>query len=52
LIGHAANYEPAFNKPLSEATEFRLLESRGDWILVRLPDGNEGWIEQRAAVVY
>lgn len=50
--GNAASYEPAFNKPLPEATEFRLVERRGDWLLVRLPDGNEAWIEDRAAVVY
>lgn len=50
--GNAANYEAAFNKPLPEATEFRLIERRGDWLLIRLPDNNEGWIEQRAAVVY
>lgn len=50
--GNATTYEPAFNKPLSEATEFRLIEPRGDWLLVRLPDGNEGWIEKRAAEVY
>ena len=50
--GNAASYEPAFNKPLPEATEFRLMERRGDWLLVRLPDGNEGWIEERAAVVF
>jgi hypothetical protein len=49
--GNAASYEPAFNKPLREATEFRLVERRGDWLLVRLPDGNEGWIEERSAVV-
>jgi hypothetical protein len=50
--GNATNYEPAFNKPLPEATEFRLVEHRGNWLLARLPDGNEGWIEKRAAVVY
>jgi hypothetical protein len=50
--GNSATYEPAFTKPLAEATEFRLLERRGDWLLVRLPDGNEAWIEDRAAVVY
>jgi hypothetical protein len=50
--GNSTTYEPAFTKPLSEATEFRLLERRGDWLLVRLSDGNEAWIEDRAAVVY
>jgi tetratricopeptide (TPR) repeat protein len=50
--GNAESYEPAFNKPLHEATEFQLVERRGDWLLVHLPDGNEGWIEDRDAVVY
>jgi hypothetical protein len=50
--GNSATYEPAFTKPLGEATEFRLLERRGDWLLVRLADGNEAWIEDRAAAVY
>lgn len=50
--GNAATYEPAFNNPLPESTEFRLVERRGNWLLIRLPDGNEGWIEDRAAVVY
>jgi tetratricopeptide (TPR) repeat protein len=50
--GNADNYEAAFNKPLRESTEFRMLERRGDWLLVRLPDGHEGWIPERAAIVY
>ena len=49
--GNGPNYEPAFKEPLGEATEFRLLEQRGDWLLIRLP-GGEGWIEQKAAVTY
>ncbi|MGD0517380.1 MAG: SH3 domain-containing protein [Thermoguttaceae bacterium] len=50
--GNAENYEPALNEKLSEGTEFRVLERRGDWLLIRLPGGQEGWIDQRAAVVY
>lgn len=50
--GNTASYEPAFNAPLPESTEFRLVERRGDWLLIRLPDGNEGWIENKSAVVY
>ncbi len=50
--GNGASYEPAFKEPLAEATEFRLVERRGDWLLVRLPGGGEGWIEQKAAVTY
>jgi hypothetical protein len=49
--GNGTSYEPAFKEPLSEATEFRLIEKRGDWLLIHLP-GGEGWIEQKAAVTY
>ncbi len=42
--GNAESYEPALNEKLSEGTEFRLLERRGDWLLIRLPGGQEGWI--------
>jgi hypothetical protein len=37
---------------LGEATEFRLVESRGDWLLIHLSGGGEGWIEQKTAVTY
>jgi hypothetical protein len=50
--GNAASYEPAFKEPLAEATEFRLIERRGEWLLVRLPGGGEGWIEDKAALTY
>ena len=50
--GNGPSYEPAFEEPLGEATEFRLAEQRGDWLLIRLPGGGEGWIEQKAAVTY
>ncbi len=50
--GNAVSYEPAFKTPLGEATEFRVIERRGDWLLIRLPGGGEGWIEERAAETY
>jgi hypothetical protein len=50
--GNGAAYEPAFKEPLAEATEFRVVEPRGDWLLIRLPGDGEGWIEQKAAVTY
>ncbi len=50
--GNAESYEPALNEKLSEGTEFRLLERRGQWLLIRLPGGQEGWIDQQAAVTY
>jgi hypothetical protein len=50
--GNAESYEPALNEKLSEGTEFRLLERRGDWLLIQLPGGQEGWIVDRMAITY
>lgn len=50
--GNAESYDPALNEKLSEGAEFRLLERRGDWLLIRLSGGQEGWIADRAAVTY
>ena len=53
-MGNAASYQPKFTQPLTEGTEFKVLERRGDWLFIRLPgEGNrDGWIEDKAAVVY
>ena len=50
--GNAQSYEPALSEKLAEGTEFRLVERRGDWLLIRLPGGQEGWIIGRDAVTY
>jgi tetratricopeptide (TPR) repeat protein len=50
--GTSENYEPAFTQPLSEGTEFQVLEERGGWILIRMEEGPEGWIPGSSAVVY
>ena len=50
--GNATSYKPAFTEPIGEGTEFRVLSGRGDWLLIRLAGGQEGWIERDAAVVY
>jgi hypothetical protein len=50
--GNAASYKPAFDQPLGEGAEFEVLERRGQWLLIRLPGGEEGWVEERAAVVF
>jgi len=50
--GNADSFEPAFTKPLTEATEFQLLEHRGAWLLIRLSGSQEGWIPRQAAVVF
>ena len=50
--GNAESYEPALNEKLSEGTEFQALEHRGQWLLIRLPGGQEGWVMDRMAVTY
>ena len=50
--GNSQSYQPAFTKPLEDGAEFSVVERRGDWLLIRLPGNQEGWIEDKAAVVY
>ncbi len=50
--GDAESYEPALTAPLDEGTEFVLIERRSDWLLIRLAGDQDGWIPDRAAVVY
>jgi tetratricopeptide (TPR) repeat protein len=50
--GNAESYEPALTENLPEGTEFRLIDRRPNWLLIRLPGGHEGWIADRSAVVY
>ena len=50
--GNAASYEPAFTEPLPEGTELVVLETRGDWLLIRLAPGQEGWVEKENVAVY
>jgi hypothetical protein len=50
--GNSESYEPALTEKLPDGTEFRLLEERGDWLLIRLPGGQEGWIDKRMSVIY
>ncbi len=50
--GNSDTYEPAFTQPLSEGTEFIVVEQRGDWLLVRVGQSAEGWIPESVAVVY
>lgn len=50
--GNGESYEPAFTESLREGFEFRLVDRRGDWLMIRSPGGQEGWIEAQDAVVY
>jgi hypothetical protein len=42
--GNGESYQPKFEEKLQPGVEFRLVESRGDWLRIRLPDDQQGWI--------
>ncbi|MCZ7647729.1 MAG: tetratricopeptide repeat protein [Planctomycetota bacterium] len=50
--GDGETYEPAFDKPLKEGSEFVVLETRGAWIQIRLPGVGDGWVPSRSVVTY
>ena len=50
--GNDTTYEPAFNAPLREGTEFRVLETRGDWSRVMVGDVGEGWLPSESVATY
>ena len=47
--GNGESYEPKFEEKLQPGVEFTLLERRGDWLRIRLPDDQQGWIPADAA---
>lgn len=47
--GNAASYEPSFEQPLHEGTEFLLREERSLWYYIELADGRLCWIPRDAA---
>jgi tetratricopeptide (TPR) repeat protein len=50
--GNGTTFEPAFTTSLAEATEFIVLEQRGQWLDIRLEGGQTGWIPAADAAVY
>ena len=42
--GNSVSYEPSFTNPLHAGTEFTVLENRGAWIQVQLPDDRTCWL--------
>ncbi len=42
--GNGEGFEPQFEQPLHQGVEFSVIEQRKDWIHIRLPDNNSGWI--------
>ena len=47
--GDAPSYEPSFEEPLHVGTEFTLLENRGAWWRIELPDGRSSWIPAKSS---
>lgn len=45
-LGPGYAYDPAFEEPLHQATEFTWMETRRGWVRVRLPDDAEGWLRE------
>lgn len=50
--GNGDSYAPAFTQSLTEGTEFRVAEHRGQWLLIHLPGDKEGWVREDDVVVY
>lgn len=49
--GNGEGFEPQFKQVLHEGLEFRVLERRGDWLFIELPDGKSGWIRAEQAEI-
>jgi tetratricopeptide (TPR) repeat protein len=49
--GDGQSYEPSFEEPLHAGAEFTLVESRGDWSRIELPDGRQCWVPASATEV-
>jgi hypothetical protein len=45
-LGPGYAYDPAFERPLHQATEFWWQETRHGWVRARLPDDSEGWLRE------
>jgi len=50
--GDAESYEPALTAPVDEGTEFVVVQRRNDWLLIRLPGDQEGWVPEKTVVTY
>jgi len=44
--GNSETYQPSFKDPLHEGTEFTLIENRGDWYHIELPDSRKCWVPE------
>ena len=49
--GNSETYEPSFKDPLHSGTEFRLIEERGNWYLIELPDSRTCWVPSKGVAL-
>lgn len=47
-LGRGETYGPAINRALDAGVEVRIMELRGDWAEIMLPDGKRGWLPASA----
>jgi len=47
--GDGESYEPSFKEPLHAGTEFVVVENRGEWLQIELPDSRRCWVPASAA---
>lgn len=47
--GPGSGYRRQFEQPLQPGVEFTLLQQRGEWMKIELPDSKAGWIESDLA---
>lgn len=50
--GNSEAYEPAFDRNLTEGTEFVVLAQRSDWLQIEINDASVAWIPQTSAVLF
>ncbi len=49
--GNGEGFAPQFEEPLHEGAEFTLIERRGGWLHIALPNGTTGWIREAQAEI-
>ncbi len=49
LKGDSESYAPAFDAPIHSGTEIHIINARGDWLEIQLPNGLTGWIKNSTA---
>ena len=49
--GNSETYEPSFTEPLHAGLEFNLVEDRGNWYFIELPDSRRCWVPKESVAL-